>query len=140
MSSIDQKKEENPETTFDGYAVVRRGRENEGASFNNNERSSDAYETMPRGTEKNLVSFQPRQGIHSDRQSGDYEDMNTGTANMRFPMAPLYTNNERLSDVYEEQDATKKYTTLRRGSQEELEEEENYQPLTPLQDERELQV
>ena len=40
MSNIDQKKEESPETNFDGYAVVRRGKENKGFSFNTNERSS----------------------------------------------------------------------------------------------------
>ena len=140
MSNIDEQRQENPESNLDGYAVVRRGKKNEGAFFNNNERASDAYEDMPTGTEKNLVSLQSPQRKNSVRQSGDYEDMHPGTANMCYFEEPLYKNNERLSDVYEEQDPTKKYTTLRRGSQEELEEEENYQHLAPLENEKELQV
>ena len=40
MPNIDEKKEDKPESNFDSYAVVRRGRGNKGFSFNNGERTS----------------------------------------------------------------------------------------------------
>ena len=81
------------ESSDDGYAVVKRGKENKGASITNNERTS-----------------------------GIYDYVHPATSNISSIREPHYKNNERLSDVYEVQNPTKKYTTLRRNGQQDVEE------------------